>query len=261
MVKSEPAPQTIAQWCVHVKSRTHSEDVPAVDLVAIVVRFVSLHASTEGKGHFVDSSAVVREASQLEHELDHWKTSLPISWCYRVVRASERREDIYNGNIHTYRDLWTARVWNNYRQTRIRVNEMILLQAGLLNNKEVISPDKVALRRRGIAVISKMAEDICASVSCHFHQHTDKEAVEQKTQPVSGVYFILCPLAIAASAIGILNSVHEFAISRLEAIGKTRGIQQALILASGARVKRAKLEAKLKGGHVPMPIARDRLTE
>jgi hypothetical protein len=255
MTNSERIPQSVGQWCAQIHNRIQPEDAPAADLVAIAAKFVNLYASTKEKGSLVDSSAVAQEASQLEIELDQWEKSLPENWHYSVVKSGGKSDDIYDGHFHLYRDLWTARVWNNYRLTRIRVNEMFLVHADLLGNFGAFFDEDGAQRSKSLAMISKLAEDVCGSVSSQFRRYTEKEAIDRRAPPVAGVFLILYPLAVASSAIGVSKSLHEFAVRRLEAIGKTRGIQQALIMAAGARIKRARWQmARMEGIHVGMSM-------
>ncbi|EPE32351.1 C6 zinc finger protein [Glarea lozoyensis ATCC 20868] len=242
ITKAERVPQSLERWCADIRKLIHLDDAPVADLISIAVRLVNLHASTQKTDSFIDSSDVAEEASRLEIELGHWENSLPINWRFSVIPWSQDSEDIYNGHIHVYQDLWTARVWNNYRQTRIRVNEMFLVHADSLRKLGKCSNEDRVQRGRCLATISRIAEDTCASVSCQFHHDANKKLLEQRASQASGAYLILCPLVVAASAIGVSKAIHDFAARRLETIGKTKGIQQALYMAERARINRARWE-------------------
>jgi hypothetical protein len=129
----------------------------------------------------------------------------------------------------------TARIYGNYRWVRILTNELIWVQISRLSSFSVESEIQ---QRRALDVISKMATDICCSISGQVRQHTIIKVKRSKIPPVSPVFILLFPLAVAAGAIGVSEELHNWAINMLFIIGNTMGIQQALLSIPAAKKHR-----------------------
>lgn len=67
-----------------------------------------------------------------------------------------------------------------------------------------------------------MATDICCSVSSHFRRHNTVN-FRRKVPPISAVFLLLFPLAVAAGAVGVSEELHNWAIKVLLIIGNTMG--------------------------------------
>ena len=78
-------------------------------------------------------------------------------------------------------------------------------------------------KKKSLNVISNMATDIICSVSSHFCVHTILKARRTKLPPVSGVFVMLFPLAVAGGAIGVSEDLHDRVIKTLCMIGNTLG--------------------------------------
>lgn len=114
----------------------------------------------------------------------------------------------------------TARVYSNYRWARILINELIWLNISKLSS---FSVGNELQQRRSLEVISKMATDICCSVSSHFRRHNIVNFRTKKVPPISAVFLLLFPLAVAAGAVGVSEELHNWAIKVLFIIGNTMG--------------------------------------
>lgn len=74
--------------------------------------------------------------------------------------------------------------------------------------------------------ISKIATDICTSVSSQFWRHNAKDATMRFVPAVNGIFLLLFPLAAARSAKGVPKDLHNWVIALLEKIGTRWGFSK-----------------------------------
>lgn len=116
----------------------------------------------------VDSAAFVKQAIALDDEMELWEKQLPASWLYEVLStsiadpASGFKEDVLK-----YRDLWTARIWSDYRWARISINGLIIRHSFKHDFMLVGDAARVC---RALQINSKMAKGICNSISNEFNK-------------------------------------------------------------------------------------------
>ena len=212
------------EWLQQIKDAMPIDDAPAADLAHIVLRFTNVYASVQSKLQ-TDFKVIAHEALLLDEDLEKWKMQLPESWGYKLEQHSDETALMYRGVSHRYRDFWTARIYCHYRWCRILVNELLLTHLGSSGNEDNLQ------RTRSLDVISMQAADICSSVSIQFDKSTlMEEATRNGVPAVSGCFLPLFPLAIAGSAIGVPNELHNWVVSMLEFIGHGKGVNQALAL-------------------------------
>jgi hypothetical protein len=246
-------------------------DQPAADLAKIVSRYTNLSAAVRNSS--IASDRIVKEALALERDFNDWQASLPEIWQFTTTKMTDRLEDTFNGvarklnnfwrilpspilpplstqealltphswRLDSYRDLWTARIWNNFRWARILVNELIVVHMAQLGSTCPVA-DEDTQRKRSLETISKMATDICSSVYSQFYKHAIAEARLNRVPPMSGCFLLLFPLSVAASALGVPEEVHNFTIRMLENLGNTLGIKQALTMVPLTKAQRARWE-------------------
>lgn len=221
-------------WSSQVKKALTPDDSHAADLAHIVSRFTNFHASVRSKLQ-TDSNAILREALLFEADLEEWDMQLPQSWRYKLEQHTEESAVMFKGVSHRYRDFWTARIYNHYRWCRILVNELLLTQLGSFSSEDA------AQRSKSLDLVARQAADICSSVSIQFHKPTLLQEAKQTGVPaLSGCFLPLFPLAVAGSAIGVPQSLHDWVISMLEIIGHRKGVAQALYLVPGTKLQREK---------------------
>ena len=224
-------------------------DAPAVTLAMIVCRCANLSASIRNNP-FITSTMILDEALILERELNDWEASLPESWKFTTEEVDGQFENAFNGITHVYRDLWTARVLNNFRWAQILINELLIVHRAHLG---LTSSEDDTERKRSLATISRMATDICINVHSQFCKPNIKETNVRNMSHIHGCFLLLFPLAVAGSTL-VPEDIHNFAIKMLENIGNTLGIRKALNMVSLTRAqyfrwqKEGKPREGLEGG-------------
>jgi len=209
-------------------------DAHATDLAYIISRFTNFHASIRSK-HLTDSNTILAESLLLDDMLEEWELQLPQSWLYKLEQHTEETAVMYKGISHRYCDFWTARMYNHYRWCRILVNELLVTQLG------PDSAEDAAQRSKSLDIISRQAADICSSVSIQFHKPTLLEETKQTGVPaLSGCFLPLFQLAVAGSAMGVDEEIHDWVVSMLELIGHDKGVGQALAVIPGIKLQREK---------------------
>jgi hypothetical protein len=225
------------EWSQQVKNAMSPDDTHATGLAEIVSRFTNFHAAIRSR-LLTDSNIIVREAIVLDADLEKWETELPRSWRYKIEHHKEESEFVYQGVSHLYRDFWTARVYNNFRWSRILVNQLIVVHKAYLGS---FCSEDTAQQTKSLAIISRLASDICSSVSSQFHKPSlVEEAKTQGVPALSGCFLLLFPLAVAGSAMGVSDELHDYVVHTLETIGHRMGIAQALTLIEPTKLLREK---------------------
>jgi hypothetical protein len=225
------------EWSQQVKRATNPDDAHATSLAYIVSRFTNLHASIRSK-ILTDSNIIAREVLLLDADMEKWEMQLPPSWRYKIEHHTEESAVVYQGVSHHYRDLWTARIYSHYRWSRILVNELLLVHMAHLG---AFCDKDTAQNTKSLAIISRLATDICSSVSSQFHKPTlVDEAKRQGIPALSGCFLLLFPLAVAGSATGAPESLHDYVIKMLEIIGYEMGVAQALTVIASIKLQREK---------------------
>jgi hypothetical protein len=210
-------------------------DAHATVLLDIVCRFISLSSSVRNN-ILLDSTTIIQEALALDSELAIWEAQLPDYWRYTIKPSAEHSEIVYKQQVHDYRDVWTARVYNNYRWSRILLNELVLVhmaKLGLFHSED--EPEQ----NKHLRVVSEMATDLCTSVSAQFFSSNAQRAIRNHVPAMSGCFLLLFPLAIAGSGIGVPEDLHNWVIKLLDFIGRKMGVSQALSMIDRTKQHRA----------------------
>lgn len=220
-------PQELVHWSPDSISSVRSDELPAIDLIDILIRFMKLHSSVRHEFD-PDPGLVVESALLFDTELENWERNLPEKWRF-VVRESNDPHNTFNGEYMVYNDVWAARDLNHYFWGRLVVNEMILRQLSRSS-----TPSSGDLRQRALGTISRMATGICAGVASQMGVFGDgllsSSGAIARLPPLNGVFMLLFPLTIAGSAAGVPDEVHEWVIQKLQKIGRSMGIRRALEL-------------------------------
>ncbi|KAG0649855.1 hypothetical protein D0Z07_3633 [Hyphodiscus hymeniophilus] len=220
ITKGEPGPTSIVEWCNSQLGYISRPEQHAFPLVGMVCRLVTIYSAFK-KGSYVGiEETMVEELLSLESELDVWESQVPENWTFTIESTTDDvGETMYLGQYHVYQELWTARLYTNYRWARILVNELIWLNI----SKLPLTEENGRQQRRSLEVVSNMATDIICSISTFFRQHTTSSTKRQNLPPVSAVFLLLFPVAVAGGAIGVSQELHDWAIKILSIIGNTFG--------------------------------------
>lgn len=226
-VTQREVPQELLNWSPDSISSLRSDELPAVDLIDILARFMKLHSSVHRQLH-PDPGLAVESALLFDTELENWERNLPDKWKF-VVRESSDTHNSFNGKYMVYNDdVWAARDLNHFFWGRLIVNEMILRHLSRLRTPTSNDP-----RQQALETISRMGTGICAGAASQmglFVGLLSPPGAMSRLPPLNGVFMLLFPLTIAGSAGGVPDEVHEWVIQRLQKIGRTMGIQRALEL-------------------------------
>ncbi|KAL3459634.1 hypothetical protein BJX64DRAFT_301100 [Aspergillus heterothallicus] len=186
--------------------------------IAIEVDEAHLQSDLEKQQLLIERSLI------LDARLQAWTMSLSPAWSYQVIDdppahlPKSTYPPIFDNRYHIYHGVSIATMWNNYRQTRIVLNEMIRMMAlRRWRVRNIPQYEQIIYQTTGI--IEHMAGDICDSIPYYF---------------ISGevgfgsIYRALWPLFIAGRCAAGESQVKEWAMQILDLIGNITGIQQAI---------------------------------
>lgn len=214
------------------------EDSHAASLCELMHRFIDVNAQHKATvGSRTIWGATYEAALQLDEDLETWENNLPSIWEFTTELARPETKFAFRGQRQVPKDLWIARIYNDYRWLRIMVNELILTLVRLLGNR-TYSPSSLGhttwnnQQRTGqqctsLSVILKAATDICTSVPSQVERHSITEALENFAPAMSGCFMLAFPLGVAASTIGVGQELHDWAINMLSIMGSEWGIGEA----------------------------------
>ena len=236
MISGEASPPGYKEWLHQVERSLTADDGHAVDLLKIVARFTDLQASIRSK-LLADHSTVLHELQLLDFDLENWEAQLPPSWSHTVRPYLGESDVVYQGELHYYRDFWTARTFAHFSTARILVNELLIIH---IDSGDAVNCSRDAAQRtKSLAVISIYADKICKSVGCQFEKPTQVQEAQNLGSPaLSGCFLLLFPLAVAGSGTGVPLALHKFVIRVLETMGNNLGIAQALAMIAPTRLQR-----------------------
>ncbi|PYI00045.1 C6 zinc finger domain protein [Aspergillus ellipticus CBS 707.79] len=176
---------------------------------------------------------LIEKSLLLDASLQAWTTSLTPAWSYTIIDDPPSHlpkftyPPIYDGRYHIYHSVSIVTMWNNYRQTRIVLNEMIRNMALRWLGLQY-SPQYQQIVSQSARIIDLMACDICDSVPYYF---------------ISGevgfgsIYRVMWPLFIAGRCAAPGSPAKEWTTHILDQIGNLTGIQQAVGMSQLLRQK------------------------
>jgi hypothetical protein len=189
---------------------------------------------------------LIRSAQNLDTDVSNWAHTMPETWSYTVTTTINVSLDLnFSGleftpsQIHRYRDIYTARVWNLYRVSRLILQSIILRSTTWLSTKLAFSQQDT-----DVTSAERASEDlvngICASVpflmgydSSEMKLPVSNDFSEQKafrprvttengsTSAQTGRYSLIWPLYIACSVSSIPDSSREWMRLQLRRIGES----------------------------------------
>ncbi|PWY74515.1 hypothetical protein BO94DRAFT_524377 [Aspergillus sclerotioniger CBS 115572] len=225
----------MAELSIAARSKRNPHFHPIEDFYDILLRLGDLAVRVEsahlGLDFIKNLRHLIDEAILLDADMELWRTSLSPFWYYTMVEIPHtpsknqphfpHRGDKY----HLYHNVNLASIWNNYRQTRIVVNEMLRFMS-LRMWRLQRAPEYQQTMSQCMETIQQMVDDICASIPYHF--------ISGETGFGASIR-LLWPLYIAGSSKCTDSSTREWIAQILDVIGNTVGLQQALSMAQIVR--------------------------
>lgn len=237
-------PATVKRLSGFVQSCRSEEDYHVETLVNLIGEMTDLLADVKGNG-IPDPLEAMSRAWMIDGRLEAWCLGLPRRWqytmrCTPTNRPSFLSELAYNGCYHVYPDIWACNIWNYYRNARILLN--LLIRDRLLPFLTIQQyPEWRPLLEKARANIESFSVDIIFSVSFAIAvQFASLQRGQNQTRPGGylGAYYVIWPLYVAVSVQVPGTPLWDWAVGRLEYIGRIMGIGQALLM---ARVMRREL--------------------
>jgi hypothetical protein len=174
----------------------------------------------------VVGEAVLRESVDLDNALQGWMDRLPAQWAFVVREAADIRVTFY-GQYHVYQDHWASRVLNHYHLGRLLVNEVIL---AYISKLEEPAREWVRQKERSLRIVNEMATNVCIGMTAQ-GLFNDRGMSPDACAPrplMKGVFMMIDPLTIAASATGVSDRLRSWVIQTLQTMGDCMGIRHAL---------------------------------
>lgn len=237
-------PPAFFDWIKLGSSMAPIADVPAAELLGILTSFVQLSASVRSqllRDRHPETERVLRETLEIEEQLDRWESNLDEMWQFTEERMDDGffpPDTVFEGCYHVYSDMWTARVWTNYRFARILVNQMLLESIGRFpsTGPSLVSPSQ---QQRSLDVISRVARDTLVSVSTHYrHPRLGRAQCEvlEKTQGGAGIGAVQIPtllfqIKVASAAPRVPHPYYTWGLAMMRTIFADTGMLQARRLA------------------------------
>lgn len=236
----EVLPSAVFDWIALSGSMISAPDVPAAELISILSRFVQLsafvrsHVLHDGKP---ETFRMIQEALDMERQLADWETRQEGIWAVTEERADDGffpPDAVFEGCYHVYTDMWTARVWTNYRWARIMVNQLLIESVDRFPASS-LSLLSTAQQRASLATIARVARDTLVSTPTHYRHPRLKPVHRElfdKTKGGAGIGAgqiptLIFQLKVAGGAPGVPKSYFEWAIAMMETIFSDTGMIQA----------------------------------
>lgn len=235
----EPFPYALEKWSQWANPTKRDDEAFLNRFTELNGRLAVVRANIKRK-RIRDPKQIIGLLYPIDCMLEDWSNNLPESWKFksyrRIFEKQTNLEVAYDGQYGTYRDIWVASTWNNYRMIRIIIHETIMVAA-----MKYGSDDDRKESRRSAEKLAMLANDICHSVP-YFLGYQGPESVftfkltmqdEDRggMRPNPGGYLLLWPLFHAGSSTAIARSQKCWIVSVLRYIGSYMGTQLATSMA------------------------------
>ena len=222
----------------------------ADEFARLTIQLSSLCANIK-KGIIDDPAARISLALALDAEMEAWAARIPSDCRYETLNFPAESHNqmscvigTYGNEYHTYKNLFSCAVWNNWRTARMVIHEIILDDCNLQIEADTdtrlstqpFTYSSVATRSRRILI--SMIEDVCASVPYHFGISKTPSHIDSANINGIGIaagHVLFWPLFEAADCEVASPQLKSWAIMCLEKIGHGMGISQALAMANLVR--------------------------
>ncbi|PYH91599.1 hypothetical protein BO71DRAFT_359062 [Aspergillus ellipticus CBS 707.79] len=175
-------------------------------------------------------SSLITQSLHIDTALETWATSLGPFWQYTTIDdprshfgTTHTYFPLHGDKYHIYHNVHIASLWNQYRQTRVVLNQMIkTMSLRLWTLENQAAPEYQRTVMQSTAVIKQMVVDICDSTPYNF---TSGEV------GFGGANRLMWPLFIAGNSTERGSATRAWILQTLDVIGRTTGIQQAVGMA------------------------------
>ncbi|KAL4881013.1 hypothetical protein BJY04DRAFT_189721 [Aspergillus karnatakaensis] len=221
-----PFPIELDSWALRRMDLLTHDTRPAFELVEILIEFVRLCIDIPHLERVAAQEEILHRAVGLEAQFQDWQSGLPTLWSFAVEETEDIQGTFY-GQYHVYNDAWASRVLIHYYHGRLLVHEVILATVSQLEDP---AQEWITQRERSLAVVNQMATDTCVGIAtqCLFDQPVVLPNGGIGRPPLKGVFMMIYPLTIAASATGVSQQLRDWSIRTLQMIGDRLGVRQAL---------------------------------
>jgi hypothetical protein len=188
-----------------------------------------------------DSGTLLTCALEIDVSLADWEATCFSAYHYQTITSEQKSKYMCSESYHVYSSLAAANIGNEYRVTRILVNELLVRFSRQIIQVEIYSMEMgteipsaflCQLVQDSTAITVELAGDICASIPfCMGSRAGDNQGtkVEQCPKAIAG-NLLVWPLYIAART-ECGAEMREWAIGGLKGIAEDMGIQQAMVVA------------------------------
>lgn len=235
---NEEPPASLEAWADLIHSNALSSPIPGIRLTKVVYetaviwaqwrKFKSMQAGSSNENN-VEVQLLAEKARTLDARYQAWEDALPDSWKFQSFANTPNVHASFDPKwvrlllehpgappiIHIYGSLKTALAWNFYRISRLFLNRVILDL-----NDTITSPPSDHSMAASIESmdyinaeyqIAQLAEDVCASILCHFTVQIPSRSESNSADDICGMrgYVLLWPLSILNNAIraGIVKGI------------------------------------------------------
>ncbi|KAL0257734.1 hypothetical protein SLS55_006897 [Diplodia seriata] len=164
----------IPGWTLQEENPANRLTTISMSLPALRSRVRGLVNNTNKGDKKAEAWSLIAAAREVDNSLNQWATSLSDHWAHRTVAyQSEIPEDVrtaerWVGPVHSYSDVWTSHIWNDYRITRVFTLSIIMACCS------IISPNSADLSVKALLantyfVTQGLIDDLCASVPFHIN--------------------------------------------------------------------------------------------
>jgi hypothetical protein len=226
-------------------------DAPSIDLGVLIAKFVDLSSAvrhTAFQDGQASTTSMIQQLVSVEQELANWEQGLQGLWLYRVAQAPQfPSEAVFQGEYHTYHDMWFARMWNHYRWARLLANQTIieLMDKNPISSSFIVFPD----RNQRIEVIHTLARDIMISIPTHWRHPLlgDRMPLPVERQGAAGsgaagIIIVIFQLKTAACSINIPDEYWMWIQELLRCIWRDMGMLHAKNMMQEMESHRARVQ-------------------
>ncbi|KAJ5641132.1 hypothetical protein N7528_000757 [Penicillium herquei] len=231
-------PDDLLNFDIHTIESCHFDDMPALGLIDILVRFMKLHSTR--KDPAFDPAVSLLVAIKLDSELEEWEQALPEKWKFTIEHSDDMKHT-FHGKYILYKDLWASRDLNHYFWGRLAINEFIMNLSTTLATTGCFLPNDAEQRQRSLDTVSRMAMYACAGAASQLGTYANAIPYEpaNRVPRLNIVFMLLFSLTIAGSSVFAPDEVHDWVVQKLQEIGSSMGIQRAVELIPRIRQSRA----------------------
>ena len=240
-------PDNIIQWSEAAIQYETVEEAAATRLSLIRTQLCNLRMlSTQLNTSFPpsspsDSGTLLTCALEIDASLADWEATCFSAYHYQTITSEQKAKYMYSDSYHVYSSLAAANIWNEYRVTRIQVNELLVQFSRQIIQAEISSMEMgmetpsaflYQLVQDSTAITIELAGDICASIPFYTGSRPGDSQGTKGEQSAKAIAanLLVWPLYVAART-ECGAEMREWAVGRLRGIAEDMGIQQAMVVA------------------------------